>query len=321
MSSTALARIDWGVSRMLGIKQVASYLPAGRRDNGDKIARFEMDLQFLDGRIGVRRTAVASDGENCSDLCLAALAALRAKADLDIATVDAIVVVTQNPDYQIPHASAVVHGRLGASESCACFDISLGCSGFVYALSIVTSFMEANGLKNGLLFTADPYSKIIDETDRNTSLLFGDGACVTWIAEDPRWKCSNFTFGTIGQRFDGLIVRDGKLSMDSRSIFNFAASYVPKDIEAVLRRSNLAADDIDFFLIHQGSKFIVDTITKRLGVPPEKVPFIIADHGNTCSSTIPMLLETLPPGHERVIASGFGVGLSWSSCLMEAQRT
>lgn len=303
----------------LGITEIASYIPDRRIDNADKAKNFEMDLKFLSDRIGVLRTARMEDSESCSDLCVKAFKALKTKIDIDIKAVEVIIVVTQNPDHPIPHASAIVHGKLGASEECASFDISLGCSGYIYGLSTIIAFMEANGFKSGLLFTADSYSKIIDPDDRNTALIFGDAASVTLISPAYKLRCSNFSFGTNGAEYDKLIVRDNRLHMDGPAVFNFAAQSVPKDIQRVLEKAELNKDEIDFFLIHQGSKFIVETIAKRLGVPNAKVPFEIADYGNTVSSSVPLLLEKFCGQRIKLIASGYGLGLSWASCLIESR--
>ena len=121
-----------------------------------------------------------------------------AQKAVDRSEIDALVVVTQNPDRNIPHVSAIVHGALGLPTQCACFDISPGCSGFVYALSVFQDFMEANGMKKGLLFTADPYSMVVGPNDNNTSLLFGDAASVTLVSDSPRLVSGMVTFGTLG---------------------------------------------------------------------------------------------------------------------------
>ena len=215
-----------------------------------------------------------------------------------------------------------MHGKIGAPESAACFDISLGCSGFVYGLSIASAFMQANGLKRGLLFTADPYSKIIDPDDKNTVLLFGDAAAVA-LLEDPvqpgAWQALRFAFGTRGSAGMALNNRAGKLEMDGRAVFTFSATAVPAQVKALLEETGLTVADIDLFLLHQGSKYIVDTIAQRLALPRDKVVLGLAGCGNTVSSSIPLLLEKVM--HERqltrVLLSGFGVGLSWASAILE----
>src|SRR5690606_3503568 len=158
----------------------------------------------------------------------------------------------------------------GLAENVASFDISLGCSGFVYGLATIESFMKIHGFKSGILFTADPYSKIIDPNDKNTSLLFGDAATATYISQNPEFSSGRFTFGTIGNEYDKLICSDS-LYMNGRSIFNFAAKYVPKDVKVVLSQNGLELDDIDLFIFHQGSKYICDKLIRRVGMDKSKV--------------------------------------------------
>lgn len=307
---------------MLGIENIGSYIPAGRISNYARQEKFGIDEHFIEEKIGVKSVSRKGTEEETSDLCLKAFADLRARSGLEPSEIEALVVVTQNPDFPIPHTSAIVQGRLGLSEECACFDISLGCSGFVYGLSTIIAFMNANGLKKGVLITADPYSKVVDPEDKNTTLLFGDAAGATLISDQPVLVPGNFTFGTCGSDFDKLIVRDGALYMNGRAVFNFAAKRVPADIEKMAARNDIALEEVDRFLFHQGSKIIVEAIAKKLNLPLDKVPFIICDYGNSCASTIPLLLvpELENPEVKTIAISGFGVGLSWASGLLRRVR-
>lgn len=301
---------------MIGITDIASYLPPGRLSNHARKADLNITDEFIVDKLGMTELAIRGPGEDTSDLCVQAYQRLQAKGSAP-ARVDALILVTQNPDYNIPHSSAIVHGKLDLNSDCACFDISLGCSGYVYALSVVEAFMQANGFRSALLFTADPYSKIIDPQDKNTVLLFGDGATVTLLNDQPVFTAGPYVFGTLGKDHGELICRQGKLYMNGRAIFNFAAKTVPGSVTECLAKAGLGKDDIDRFLLHQGSKFIVDTITKRLELPPDKVPFVVGSYGNTVSSSIPMMVEAeLATAHRRLILCGFGVGLSWATTIL-----
>ena len=303
---------------MLGIAEIGSYIPENRISNYDRKEQFAIDDQFIEEKIGVKSVSRKGPEEETSDLCLKAYADLESRSGLRRDEVEALVVVTQNPDFTIPHTSALVHGRLGLAENCACFDISLGCSGFVYGLSTIIAFMAANGLRKGVLITADPYSKVVSPEDKNTALLFGDAAGATLISTEPRFVPGHYTFGTMGSEFDKLIARDGVLFMNGRAVFNFAAKTIPPDIEKMAAKNGIAIADIDRFLFHQGSKIIVETIARKLGVPLAKVPYAICDFGNSCASTIPLLLqsELADPAVKTIAISGFGVGLSWASGLL-----
>ena len=305
---------------MIGIETIAYYIPETTRSNYELMEKFSIDEHFIKDKIGVENTAVKAVKEEASDLCLKAWNNLPEEVQSRIrAKIDCIVVVTQNPDSNIPHVSAKIHSYLEANEDCACFDISLGCSGYVYGLSIVESFLEKNGLRNALLFTADPYSKIVDSNDKNTALLFGDASSVTILGNNKVYELGKFTFGTIGKSYRELTCNDNVLYMNGRAIFEFAARYVPRDIEKILAENSLKKEEIDLFLFHQGSKYIIDTITKRAKLDKDKVPFLAAGYGNTVSSSIPIMLAGFvqKPEYRTILISGFGVGLSWSGTILK----
>jgi 3-oxoacyl-[acyl-carrier-protein] synthase-3 len=303
---------------MIGITEIGSYIPPKKISNIDRKEQFDTDIDFIQNKIGVVNVSIKEDNEETSDLAVKAFLNLGKKIPIDRNDIDVSILITQNPDSNIPHSSAIIHKALDFSERCACFDISLGCSGYVYGLSIIKSFMEANGMKKGLMFTSDPYSKIIDPKDKNTALLFGDAATVTYLTDQPVYQIGEFTFGTIGKESHNLACINNVLSMNGRGIFNFAAKYIPRDIENLLSRCNLQLSDIDKFIFHQGSKYIIDTLIKRTGIDEEKVLFDITDYGNTVSSSIPIILEKIlhNDNEEFIVISGFGVGLSWSSCIL-----
>ena len=302
---------------MLGIKNIASYLPKNKVSNYDKKEKFELDDDFIENKIGVKSQTIKEDDEKASDLCVKAFENLVKKMDIEKEFIDCCIVVTQNPDFNIPHTSAIVHGKLELSQECACFDISLGCSGYVYGLSNIIAFMQSNGLKNGLLFTADPYSEIIDHDDKNTALIFGDGATVTYISENPLYIAKDFSFGTNGKAYREILCED-KLYMNGRAVFNFTATTIPKHIQKLLVKNDLEDSDIDKYILHQGSKYIVDTIRKRLKVDESKVPFDMYEYGNTVSSAVPIIVEKeLQNNPQRLLLSAYGIGLSWGSAIIE----
>lgn len=300
---------------MIGIKKISSYLAETKRSNFDLMEKFSINESFIEKKLGIKNIRIKNKEDDTSDLCVKAYKNLKNKINIDDSKIDCLIVVTQNPDFNIPHTSAIVHKKLGLSTRCAAFDISLGCSGYVYGVSVIKSFMEENNLSHGILITADPYTKIIDENDKNTTLLFGDGAAATYFSSDPIYKLGKFMFGTLGEKYESLLCKNNILFMDGFEIFNFASKYVPEDLNAVLDLNNITKDEIDLFVFHQGSKYIVDTLRKKLNLPEEKVVFDIEDYGNTVSSSIPMILEKYQEYDKirNIYFSGFGVGLSWAS--------
>ncbi|MEM7125480.1 MAG: ketoacyl-ACP synthase III [Chloroflexota bacterium] len=307
---------------MIGIEAIGSYIPEGRISNYERKEQLGFDDTFIERKIGIQQVAIKAQDEDTSDLCVKAYECLVEKTGCSVEDIQALIVITQNPDTNIPHTSAIVHGKLGLPERCACFDVSLGCSGFVYGLSVLQSFMQANGLQHGVLFTADPYSKIINPNDKSTASLFGDAATATLVSNKPHYTTQKFTFGTIGQSHRELICTDGILEMNGRAIFNFAAKFVPPDMEVLLASEELALAEVDKFIFHQGSKYIIDTIAKRLKIAPEQVVFDAADYGNVVSSSIPVILEKEMTDAENshIVICGFGVGLSWASALLKRNK-
>lgn len=318
MKKTTHKRISAEQS-VIGIKEIASYIPEGRISNYDRKELFKIDDAFIEKKIGVKRVSIRGAVEDTSDLCLKAYHNLLKKTSLNPAEIEVLTVVTQNPDTNVPHTSAIVHGRLGLHTRCAAFDISLGCSGYVYGLGILQAFMKENGFTKGLLFTADPYSKIIDVNDKNTSLLFGDAASVTLVSTAPLYYSRAMTFGTVGTDYMHLICVDNKLRMHGKAVLDFVIKYVPDDLLALLKRSKIDLRDINKFVFHQGSRYIIDMLTKRLNLDREKVVFDIFDYGNTVSSSIPIILEKEIGDMEnkKILISGFGTGFSWSSGILE----
>ncbi|MCX2887324.1 MULTISPECIES: ketoacyl-ACP synthase III [Pseudomonas] len=307
---------------MIGIKSIASYVPSAGLDNYAQGAKFGKDDAFILGKIGSAFLPRKDDDQETSDLCVEAVKNLFANnPQLNPDSIDALIVVTQNGDEEgLPHTSAIVQSKLGLPTTIAAFDISLGCSGYVYGLYAMKGFMEAAGLKNGLLITADPYSKIVDPEDRNTTMLFGDAATATWMGEDPAWVLGKSKFGTDGSGAPHLKVSDGTFFMNGRQVFNFALVKVPAHLQELLGDSNLQASDIDAFCIHQGSAAIVDAVARRFDEEqPEKFVKDMVETGNTVSSSIALLLEKhmFDSSWNRVAISGFGVGLSWGSAIIE----
>lgn len=304
---------------MPGITEIGTYIPKRKISNYLKKDRFDITDSFITEKIGVESISVKEKSEKASDLCLKAFDNLAKKTDIDRKEIDTVILVTQNPDYMAPHTSAIIHGKLGLEPDCASFDISLGCSGFVYGLAAISSFMKSYNKKKGLLFTCDPYSEIINLRDKNTSMLFGDAAAVTLITDNPVFEALDYSFGTLGTSYKELIIENNELFMNGRAVSNFAAKIVTRDIIELLEKNKMSREDIDSYLFHQGSRFIISNLTKKLRIPKEKVAYDIYNYGNTISSSIPILLEKYINNTDKksFLISGFGVGLSWANSILE----
>jgi 3-oxoacyl-[acyl-carrier-protein] synthase-3 len=305
-----------GTIRLTGI---GSYLPAARASNLSRLAEFEIGEDFLRRKIGVLDRAVKSPQERTSDLCVEAFKELARNSPVDPDIVQLVCVVTQNPDTRIPHTAAIVHHKLGLAKHCMTFDVSQGCAGYTHGLPLVAAFMEKFGLRHALLFTCDPYSNIVDPQDKNTALLFGDAATATYLTTNGSgYRLVDASFGTAPGTTECLWHQE-HLVMNGQAVFMNAAREVPENIDALLAQVGLDKSDVDLFLLHPGSAYLINTLRRKLGVPAERLPFDIAEYGNTVSSSIPLMLEheLARKSHRNVVLSGFGVGFSWGSCLLE----
>ena len=213
---------------MIGIKAIGTYLPDVRTSNFKRMDKFGMTASFVRDKIGFTQVAQKYTEQETSDLCVKAWDNLQEQGQISKDEIECIIVCTQNPDGKgLPHTSAILHEKLSLPMSCAVFDISLGCSGYVYGLSVIKSFMEENEFKKGLLFTADPYSKVINNDDKKTATLFGDGATVTLLDNQPVFECGKFVFGSDGCKKEGIIVKeDGQLYMNGRAVFTLSLIHI-----------------------------------------------------------------------------------------------
>ena len=305
---------------MIGIKAIGTYLPEKRISNFDRIEKFDMTESFIREKIGFTEVALKDPEQKTSDLCVKSWKNLLQKHPVSPNEIDCLIVCTQNPDgHGLPHTSAIIHDKLNFPLNCAVFDLSLGCSGYVYGLSVIKSFMEANNFRRGLLFTADPYSKVMNLEDKKTATLFGDGATVTLLTDEPVFEFGQFVFGSDGSKKEGIVVReDGYLHMNGRAVFSFTVRIIPESIREMLEKNSFVLENVNRFLLHQGSLHIVNSIADNLGVPRERCPFHSAAYGNTVSSSVPMLIAQEYANQEMQVAvlAGFGVGLSWASTLI-----
>lgn len=299
-------------------------------------------------KTGIRERRIAADGETALDLATAAATALFLKEPSARAEVDFIILCTQAPDYVLPTTACLLQQRLGLSTNVGALDINLGCSGFVYGLSLAAGLINGGIARTVLLATADTYSKYIHPRDKSVRTLFGDGAAATLIrgSENESGTLGPFVFGSDGSGADRLIVpaggfrhpksaetaiqiedRSGNLRsedhlfMDGGAVLNFTLREVPRTFRRLLEMTGTTVADLDAVVLHQANKFMIDTLQKKLGLADTLVPRRYELIGNTVSSTIPFVLEQewaagrLRPGSQAMLL-GFGVGLSWAGALV-----
>lgn len=302
----------------IALAAIGTHIPHTRVSNEDSEHLQGAKADFLTNKIGVSSRAVKAPEQSTSDLCVAAFNDLTDRVAPDPADIELACVVTQNPDMRIPHTAAILHEKLGLSERCMTFDISQGCSGYVHGLAVVISLADRLSLRNAVLFTCDPYTTIVDPRDRNTALIFGDAATASYLTVGSSgYQLVDADFGTVPGTASVLRCDTGHLFMNGRAVFMNAAHRIPACIARILERNDLDIADIDLFLLHPGSRRMIDVLRKEIGVDESRLPFEIQDYGNTVSSSIPLMLASRlrenPP--TTLLMCGFGVGFTWGTSL------
>jgi len=307
---------------MIGINGIGIYVPETVESNLEKLCKFSVNENFIINKIGFLNLSRKSQFQTASDLAYRAF--LNLIKNYEVRDIECVCFCTQNGDHLIPHTAAIMQHKLGLPNSCAAFDISMSCSGYIYSLHIAKAFMESNGFKTGLLFTADPYSEIICKDDKNTNLLFGDAATVTLLTEKPVYNIRKSDFITCGDKYEALMRNENTtLKMNGRTILNFCSENVINSIKNCLLKNSLSASCVDTILLHQASKFIVDLISKKITENFSKfqgeIPFMAKNIGNTISSTIPILLNDIVNNTSKnaILLCGFGGGLSAATTFIE----
>ncbi|MCC5975859.1 MAG: ketoacyl-ACP synthase III [Rubellimicrobium sp.] len=294
-------------------------------DNIAQAKTLGKDGDFIAARIGATWLPQAGPGDTACALGERAARDALARAGVDAGDVGLLVFVSQNPDHGgLPQNAAILQDRLGLPTASICFDLGLGCSGFVYGLVVVASMMKTAGVDTALLVTSDQYRAALKPDDANTQLLFGDGACATVLStRGGVLELRAARLGTDGSGHTALIRTPDGITMNGRAVFNFSRKLIPAEIDAFLADQGLDKSTLDTVLLHQGSRGIVDEIRRQMDLPQDCVPFEMEGRGNTVSSSIPFLLAPRlgPDGPTRILAAGFGVGLSWGIVLLERPDT
>jgi 3-oxoacyl-[acyl-carrier-protein] synthase-3 len=339
-SAAAGKEVELSGSRIAG---VVACIPSNRVGNDYFVEKFgEAAVRDVVKMIGVQERRWSAPGTTTGDLCLIAGTRLLAGLDWDPASVDAIIFVSQTPDYRLPATACVLQAGLGLSTHCVAFDINLGCSGYPHALWLASSMIASGSAKRVLLAVGDTSSKVADPDDRATGLLFGDAGTMTAVEADPQAGPSHFIMGSDGAGATNLIVPSGafktypaatdsrmagknpcRLFMDGGEIFNFTLRAVPGLVRRTAELAGQTLDGYDAFLFHQANHFMLKHLIKKAGLPADRAPINIDRYGNTSSASIPLLMltelrEKLLGGKQQLAMFGFGVGYSWASASLAA---
>lgn len=298
---------------------------------------------------GISKIRVAPKDITTSDLCEAAFKKIQSENNLDVNSIDALIFVSQTPDYILPQTSNVLQNKLGLNQETVCFDIPLGCSGYIYGL-LQAALLISSGCKKVLLLAGDTTTKLINSNDRTVSMVFGDAGTATIIERGINtlnvsvrsdgsgsdklivpaggFRCtSNFETQKVIEVEKGVFRSKDDLYMDGLAIMNFAITEVPKMIHQTLVEVNWKPEDVGCFVLHQANAFMLNYLRKKMKLPIDKVPIAVDGYGNTGPASIPLLLcdkaSELSYNNqlEKLVLCGFGVGLSWGSACLNLSST
>ncbi|MEY8612217.1 ketoacyl-ACP synthase III [Parabacteroides segnis] len=325
------------------IKDIAYYLPERVVTNQELIKDFpEWSVEKVASKVGIQERHLVVDGETATDLAVKAAEQLFISGKAKKEDVDFILFCTQSPDYVLPTSACLIQNRLKLSTNVGALDFNLGCSGYVYGLSLAKGLICGGVARNVLLLTAETYSLHIHPKDKGNRTIFGDAATATLISTEGMSEIGNFSLGTDGSGAGNLIVKTGAfrnpqrkndlffddnktpissdyLYMNGTEIFNFTLEAVPLLVKDVLLKNKIEQSDIGLFVFHQANKYMINVLRKKLKIEEERFFIYLEKVGNTVSSTIPIALfqaqkENKLNGH--VLLAGFGVGYSWGGVVL-----
>lgn len=330
------------------IKGISAAVPKNVISNRDYEIITPDEREVLIKTTGIEKRHIALNGETTSDLCFAAAEKLITELHWDKSEIDLVVFVSQSQDHFLPATSIILQHRLGLPKTTAAFDIMLGCSGFVYGLSVISSMMATGGFRKGLLLAGDVSSAGVNVKDKSTYPLFGDCGTATALEYNHGYQLT-FNLQSDGSGKDAIIIPHGGLRhpmgpdshvekeyepgitrtmrnlwLNGMDVFNFSTREAPPNVRALLEFRGKSVDDADYFIMHQANLLMNETIRKKLKIAAEKTPYTLRDFGNTSSASIPLtIVDTFQKEHKHnfsMILASFGVGLSWASCYLEAQN-
>jgi 3-oxoacyl-[acyl-carrier-protein] synthase-3 len=332
----------------VGIYALSAAVPRTVIDNYKYTRYFPEDqVKEVVDKVGIYERRFADEKTCSSDLCFAAAEKLFADNDIDRSEIDLLIFISQTPDYRMPATSVILQHRLGLPNSTIAFDINLGCSAFMYGLSVAYSMMSNQpGLRKALILDGETRSKVYSPKDRRTAFLFGDGGVAALVERDERFGRSFFSLNSDGAR-EGLIKIDaggyrnmssaetvkekvvdeyGNIRSDEQGymhggdVFNFVIREIPKDIKNLCSWTGDDIQSMDYYVFHQANNFINSYIAKKMKLDISKIPSTIAKFGNTSSVSVPLTivseLKDKLSGNKKLLLSAFGVGMTWATAIV-----
>jgi 3-oxoacyl-[acyl-carrier-protein] synthase-3 len=330
--------------KQVRISGIAACVP-GKSEENKSLSFFSRpgDYERFVATTGIERRRLAEAGVCTSDLCYVAAQKLIDELGWEKSEIGCLVFVTQTPDYVLPATSCILQERLGLSKDTMAMDISLGCSGWVYGLTTIASLVAQGSMRKALLLVGDTVSVTKSSKDKTTYPMFGDAGTATALEFDPEAPDIDACLFTDGGRHEVIMIRDGgyrhpfssdslvereyenggirnnlQSYLDGTSVFTFGISQAPQCVSRLLSHCGIAGNDVDLYVFHQANLLMNEKIRMKMKIPPEKVPYVLKDFGNTSSASIPLALvvkeaAALRSRSLQIVACGFGVGLSWGA--------
>jgi 3-oxoacyl-[acyl-carrier-protein] synthase III len=321
----------------ISITGIGAYAPEHVVTNDDLSKLMDTSDEWIVERTGIHERRVAADDQALSDIALPAARAALAQAGLEAGTIDLLIVATITPDMAFPSAGAIIADELGATDAAA-YDLSAGCTGFMYAVAQGYGMVAAGLASHALVVGGDVLSRILDWSDRGTAVLFGDGAGAVVLERVSEGGFLGFELGADGSGGPQLYLPAGGsrspataetvaehkhyVQMNGREVFKFATRVLVTSAEKVLAECGKTIDDVDVYIPHQANVRIIDHAAEKLGIPKEKIVVNVERYGNTSSGSIPLaLVDAQAEGRLQegalVLMTGMGAGLTWGSGLIE----
>ncbi|AZO95335.1 beta-ketoacyl-ACP synthase III [Halocella sp. SP3-1] len=325
------------MARKATITGLGNYIPPKVLTNKDLEKMVDTSDEWITTRTGIKERHIVEDDVSTSDMVYVAAQKALKNSGMTADKLDLIIVATVTPDMPFPATACLIQERLGA-EKAAAFDLEAGCSGFVYALSVATQFIETGVYENALVVGADILTKITDWEDRSTCVLFGDGAGAAILQATDKGGMLAFDLGSDGSGGKSLYMPGGGslnpsseltvkerqhyIKMEGNQVFKFAVKIMEQSSVDVLNKAGLKPEDVNLFIPHQANTRIIDAAAKRLRLTDDKVFVNLSKYGNTSSASIPLgLVEAKEKGlineGDIIVLVAFGAGLTWASTVIE----
>jgi 3-oxoacyl-[acyl-carrier-protein] synthase-3 len=327
------------------ITGITAAVPKSKESNREYELMSEAEQHLFIKTTGIETRYVAKNGETTADLCEHAANKLIEKLNWNREEIDLLIFVTQSPDHFLPASAIILQAKLGLGKHTAAFDILLGCSGYVYGLSVISSLMSTGGFRKAILLAGDISTAGLNRKDKSTYPLFGDAGTATAIEYDAKSEIF-FNLQSDGTGKEAIYIPDGGLRhpvdeetfiekeyepgvirhrrnlwLNGLDVFNFSIREAPPNINALLSFIQKESSGLDLCIMHQANKLMNETIRKKLKLPVEKVPYSLDEFGNTSSASIPMTIVSRcaekATHHNSWLLASFGVGFSWGSCYFE----